>query len=349
MPHRHKSRCLAVAKPHLIAALLPALLLLPSLVIPQSAPPPPGKLVNVGNHRIHFLCSGAGAPTVVVENGLGDFSTDWSLVQSRVEKFTRICTYDRAGYAWSEPGPFPRTFDQLNLELHEGLKALNERGPFILVGHSFGGPVIRHYVSLYPDEVAGMVLVDAPHEDQRIPMGPHAARIRDSATGRPLPTPHLEMELSEKSANPSPPAPPSAESPSAEPLDPPHLKLSKQNQRIDLWAGAQPSLAAAENSQKEWSSEYLAHQHATPQKGILGAIPLIVLTRTQGYTRDLDVPASQLEQERLSTQRLLAALSTNSLQILVPGGHQMHLESPDAVASAIQRVVLAVRAKSPLR
>lgn len=325
-----------------MSALLTVLLALnTSSANPQSAPPPPGTLINVGGHRMHFLCVGSGSPAVVVESGLGDFSTDWSLVVSRVASFTRICVYDRAGYAWSEPGPLPRTFDQLNLELHEGLKILGEHGPFVLVGHSFGGPVIRHYASLYPSDVAGMVLVDTVQEDQRIPMGPHAARIRDSATGRSILAPRLETHPDEKSAKSAPP--------STEPLDPLHLKLSKQNQLIDLWASAQPSLEAAENSQKEWSSESLALMHATPQRGILGAIPLVVLTRARsGYDENLDVPVSQLDEERLRTQRLLTELSSNSIQIIIPSGHQMHLEVPDLVASAIHRAVIAIRTQRPL-
>src|SRR5271157_5808870 len=80
-------------------------------------PKPDGKLADLGGHRLHVNCTGKGSPTVVVENGLGDFSFDWNLVQSRVSRFARICTYDRAGYAWSDHGPKPRTFSQLNLEL----------------------------------------------------------------------------------------------------------------------------------------------------------------------------------------------------------------------------------------
>src|SRR5215470_9838939 len=110
---------------------------------PGAAPVPTGRLIDVGGHRLHVNCTGAGRPTVVVENGLGDFSFDWALVQRRVEQFTRICTYDRAGYAWSEPGPKPRTFVQINLELRDALTTLGEAGPFVLVGHSFGGPVVR--------------------------------------------------------------------------------------------------------------------------------------------------------------------------------------------------------------
>src|SRR5579863_8737305 len=126
---------------------------------PTSGPRPPGKLVDLGGHQLNVKCSGKGSPTVVVENGLGDFSFDWILVQSRVSRFARICSYDRAGYAWSDPGPKPRTFAQLNLELRDALAKLGEQGPFILVGHSYGGPVVRNFAVTYPHEVAGMVLV----------------------------------------------------------------------------------------------------------------------------------------------------------------------------------------------
>ena len=95
-----------------------------------SQPVPTGTLVDLGGHKLHVYCSGKGSPTVVVENGLGDFSFDWVLVQRRVSRFTQICTYDRAGYAWSGPGPKPRTFAQLNLELRDALVKLGQQGPF---------------------------------------------------------------------------------------------------------------------------------------------------------------------------------------------------------------------------
>ena len=81
-----------------------------------TAPEPIGKLVDLGGHKLHVNCTGHGSPTVVVETGLGDFSFDWALVQTRVSGFARICTYDRAGYAWSDSGPKPRTFAQVNLD-----------------------------------------------------------------------------------------------------------------------------------------------------------------------------------------------------------------------------------------
>jgi pimeloyl-ACP methyl ester carboxylesterase len=236
----------------------------------------------------------------------------------------------------------PRTYGQLNLELHEGLKGLGERGPFVLVGHSFGGPVVRNYYSVYPHEVAGIVFVDTVHEEQHIPMGPqHAGLIRESATGRAIPAPRLQIREDEKITKGGPP--------STDPLDDDHKKLPPETQKIDLWAMSQPSLEAAENSQKGWSAESMQLLHGKNQKGTLGAIPLIVLTREHGGYQDTDIPAAQLEQERLSTQHQLTELSSNSLQILVPSGHQMHLEVPDVVASAIRTVVTAVRENRPLK
>ena len=297
----------------------------------QSPFPPPGRFADLGGHRLHVWCTGKGGPAVIVENGLGDFSFDWILVQQRVARFARICTYDRAGYAWSDPGPKPRTFDQLNLELHDALRKLGERGPFVLVGHSFGGGVVRNYASVYPDEVAGMVLAEIVPEDQRIPMGPKAARIRDFATGRALPKPRETLLPSDRISLPPAGA-------HTAPIEPPYDRLPAREQKLHLWAASLPALDDAENSQKDWSSEYMARLYATPQEGILGAKPLLVLTRTRGY----DDP--ELEAERRSQQAQLVRLSRQSEQILVPGGHNLHLESPDALADAIRKVIQRIRA-----
>jgi pimeloyl-ACP methyl ester carboxylesterase len=129
--------------------------------------PAPGQMVDVNGFRLHLHCTGKGSPTVVVDSGLGSFSPDWGLVQPEVAKFTRVCTYDRAGYGWSDPGPQPRTARQMVEELHTLLVNAGVEGPYVLVGYSLGGINVRLYAHQYPDDVAGVVLVDSPvaHEE----------------------------------------------------------------------------------------------------------------------------------------------------------------------------------------
>ncbi|MDQ2869413.1 MAG: alpha/beta hydrolase, partial [Acidobacteriota bacterium] len=199
-------------------------------------------MADVGGHRIHMDCRGTGSPTVVVENGLGDFSFDWALVQSKVVARTRMCTYDRAGYAWSEPGPVPRTFDQLNLELRDALAKLGEKPPWVLVGHSFGGPVVRNFAALHPSDVAGMVLVDSVFEDQRVPMQGKAVRLREGATGKPIPPPR-------RGPGESAAAPAEQKGPLL-PLDPLYRRLPEREQGFQTWAQSLAGLERAENSQR---------------------------------------------------------------------------------------------------
>src|SRR3954447_21057168 len=126
--------------------------------------PPPGRLFDIGGWRLHLNCTGearTSQPAVILEAGAGDFSVDWSLVQPGVARFARVCSYDRAGSGWSELGPRPRTMTQIAYELHSLLGKAGERPPYVLVGHSFGGWLVRLYQLRYPADVAGVVLVDA--------------------------------------------------------------------------------------------------------------------------------------------------------------------------------------------
>jgi len=118
---------------------------------------PPGKMVDLGGYRLHLNCTGKSGPTVVLIAGAGDFSFDWGLVQPGVSRFTRACSYDRAGLAWSEPGPTPRTMRQDAYELHRLLEAAHIKAPYVLIGHSLGGLIARVYEEQYPDEVAGIL------------------------------------------------------------------------------------------------------------------------------------------------------------------------------------------------
>ena len=130
------------------------------------AHPPPGQMVDVGGYRLHINCTGTGSPTVVIDAGLGDWSTSWSFVQAEVAKTTRACTYDRAGLGWSEAGPLPRDARQFARELNALLHNANIPGPYVLAGHSLGGLPVRVFVHDYPAEVAGIVLIDSMHPGQ---------------------------------------------------------------------------------------------------------------------------------------------------------------------------------------
>jgi pimeloyl-ACP methyl ester carboxylesterase len=130
--------------------------------------PAPGRLVDIGGHRLHVWCSGSGAPPVILETGLGGSSADWGFVQPEVARFTKVCSYDRAGTGYSDPGPSPRTMGQIVRELVQMLDRTGVTGPAVLVGASIGGLAVRLLASEHPDRVAGLVLVDASHEDQAV-------------------------------------------------------------------------------------------------------------------------------------------------------------------------------------
>ncbi len=125
--------------------------------------PAPGQLVEVNGHRMHIHCLGSGPLTVVIDAGNGSFSVEWAAVQQEVSQFARACAYDRSGYGWSEKGPRPRDGMQVVSELHDLLQAAGEGGPYLLVGHSLGGVHARLFAAQYPDEVAGLVLVDTAY------------------------------------------------------------------------------------------------------------------------------------------------------------------------------------------
>lgn len=122
--------------------------------------PAPGKLVAVDGHQMHLNCTGTGGPTVVMDAGLGGWSLDWDAVQPAIARFTRVCSYDRSGLGWSELGIAPGDGQHAVDELHSLLSNGGESGPFVLVGHSNGGLRVILYAHAYPQEVAGVVLVD---------------------------------------------------------------------------------------------------------------------------------------------------------------------------------------------
>jgi L-ascorbate metabolism protein UlaG (beta-lactamase superfamily)/pimeloyl-ACP methyl ester carboxylesterase len=295
----------------------------------------PGALVDIGGRKIHVNCTGSGSPTVVLVAGEESFAIDWFLVQPDVAKTTRVCSYDRAGTGWSDPGGHPETAEAVVSDLHAALRMAGEKPPYVLVGHSIGGIYVRLYQLRHRDEVAGLVLVASLHEEgwaamvdgKRLPMwSVTAAQLRATLpTERP------------KEAPPLPP--PSTD----QPYDrfPPDLLKTRVTFETRLFK----SMIANEPAQMaeivEGTRVTMVELHQASANGArpLGHRPLVVLTAENG--RDPRFTALEAK---------LTRLSANSSQRIVAGsGSEIHLFEPGAVIRATQDVVSAVRSGAPLR
>lgn len=127
--------------------------------------PPPGKLADAGGYKLHLVKAGSGSPTILLEAGSGETSLSWRQIPDELAKDATVVTYDRAGYAWSEPADTERTGENIVRELHTALENEGIHGPYLLVGHSLGGMYARLFAETYRDEVTGLVLIDARPED----------------------------------------------------------------------------------------------------------------------------------------------------------------------------------------
>lgn len=310
--------------------------------------PAPGRLIDVGGWRLHLNCIGqarAGEPTVILEAGIGDFSVEWSLVQPDVARFARVCSYDRAGDGWSELGPHPRTFHQIVYELHTLLDRAGERPPYVLVGHSYGGWLVRLYWSTYPTEVAGMVLVEAGAEDPRrmTPDG-RVVHSSDLVSTRAIPPVKTSGPLRLSDIPPAALEQMRAGLPEAvrHANDPPRDKLPPEAQRARRWAvGQLGHVAAAVNPYENEELAALRAEHANVAYPF-GDLPLVVITRGKP-----DEPGSEgaaLEAEHREDHARVAALSRRGKQIIAArSGHHVQLEEPELVVSTIQEVLALAR------
>jgi len=289
----------------------------------MAAPPPPGRLVDIGGRRLHIHCSGSGSPTVITESGSSSFSIEWALVQDRVSSFTRICSYDRAGFAWSDRGPAENTVEETMDDLHRLLRAAGVAPPYLLVGHSIGGMYVRAYQRRYPEQVVGLVLVDAtPEED-----------LEYSYNGKS--TPGVQLTYDQLAAAYAPyiknPPPPLA-LPIA--VDTPYNRLSPALQRAEVWAErlwrSRIDMPHSWISAESWRQEFVALlqlRRATPHA--LGDLPLIVLRRGR---RTNDV-LNQREAD------LVALSSRGKLVVATESDHEIQLYQPELVVQAIKDVL----------
>jgi pimeloyl-ACP methyl ester carboxylesterase len=191
--HSAKASGMSAKRKVLLRLVLTALApLIASLPAPAAQPPlleaRTGALIRNGDSALHLVCTGKGAPTVVLEAGLGGNHLDWTLVQPELARDVTVCSYDRAGAGFSEPSSRPRTVDAIADELHRMIVTAALQRPIVLVGHSFGGLAALHFARRYPDEVAGLVLVDSMHPQQFERFGAAGVRLPDlrtAASGTP--------------------------------------------------------------------------------------------------------------------------------------------------------------------
>ena len=308
--------------------------------------PPPGKLVDIGGWRLHIHCLGSASPTtptVILESGLGDFSVEWSLVQPGVASFARVCTYDRAGDGWSDVGPYPRTFHQIVYELHTLLEKAGERSPYVLVGHSYGGWLVRLFQSAYPADVSGLVLVDAGAQDPwRMTANGTLVRSSSLAQGAAIPAVKTSGPLRESDI------PPGAMSQILQGTqraaqtanEPPRDKLPAAAKAMRTWALGRWQHVVAANNPVE-ADELLAMQRSNAGESYpLGDLPLIVLTR--GVPDDTGPDAKAFEAEHRQDHLEVSRLSRGGrLVVAERNGHHIQIEQPELVIQAIRDVVLS--------
>lgn len=267
---------------------------------------------------MHLYCRGAGSPTVIVDTGLGGTSLEWLPVLQRVANFTQVCVYDRAGYGWSDMGAYPRTSSHEVDELYLLLSNAGLPGPFILVGHSYGGYNAQLFARRYPYLTAGLVLVDASHPDQieRFQAPPY--NIKTAPTSR-FGTVHFgEM----------PAVPPS---------------LSRRARLLMLYQfknwKARRTMSYELLGFRESADELRSAQPLNP-------MPLVVLTRGKRVWPD-DEHGNGLEHLWITLQSELATQSPAVAHLVALGsGHLVHLEQPDLVAYGIALAFDAVPAPS---
>jgi pimeloyl-ACP methyl ester carboxylesterase len=325
-----------------VGAIFLSILLFQTVPSAESVPPP-GRLVDVGGWRLRLNCVGERKPaeaTVVLEAGGGDFSVTWALVQPKVAAFGRVCSYDRAGSGWSELGPNPRTMRQSVYELHTLLKRAGVPPPYVLVGHSFGGFLVRLYTVSYPTDVAGLVLVDASYEEDLVGFNGKMMRWWEEATGKPIPPAKTSapMHVSDYSDAVRERANRAAEQCSRVNA-PPFDRLPSAAQLARTWACSQPRTHLPGESTFDGDEAAALRAERQNNEYPLDNRPLVVVTRgISGYERE--PLAEQRQRERTVHSADLAKLSRHGTQVVAEGsGHQVQIEAPDVVVDAIRNVV----------
>jgi pimeloyl-ACP methyl ester carboxylesterase len=291
--------------------------------------PEAGRLVDVGGYRLKINCTGKGGPTVVLEAGLSDVSVEWKHVQPEIARFSRVCSYDRAGYGGSDAGPMPRTSAEIAQELHSLLQHAGEAPPYLLVGSSFGGYSVRVFNGKYPDQVVGIVLADATQEDQYELLPAAWGLVYESMLNR-----------YKKQARWAPAY-----------VD---LGVARLTLRLEGDVGDESYLILQSKYLRARASELEMIKTSAEQARAAGHIadkPLIVLT---GGKNSDQMGLSQQDFDDFNRiwvdelQARLAHLSTKGKQIIVPdSGHDIPSDRPDTIVSAVRDIRMATSPQVP--
>lgn len=284
----------------------------------RSAYSPPGRLVDIGGYRLHIDCRGEGSPTVVMDAGLGGSSLDWTLVQPELAKSTRVCVYDRAGMGWSEASPFlPRSPGRIAEELHLLLETAGVPGPYVLVAHSLAGKNARMFAAAYPEDVAGMVLVDTRSERIDAQTSKSEAEAFLAALEAQATAYSLARRLG------------IARLFGAALVDAPLLSQATAT-KIALLQTQQMAINATVLEGRERAADDLTLTSAS-----LGSIPLAVVAAAESMEA---IPGWT------SAQEALAASSTSGRLIVAPrSSHAIHLDEPDVVIESVRSILMTAR------
>jgi pimeloyl-ACP methyl ester carboxylesterase len=291
-------------------------------------------MVDIGGYELHIYCMGTGAPTVILEAGMGSNSLDWSLVQPEIAKFTRVCSYDRAGTGWSDASPLARTSKNITDELHTLLKNGDVPGPYILVGHSFGGLDIRLYASKYPNEVVGMVLVESSHEDQMEKMPPRPESNFQKLLVNPNIAPFLASIGVFRILNHLP------QSRTAIQMYPPDIQ--------QMYVAEASTVKNIRSQTQENANFKISLKQVKEDGGLLGDTPLIVITGGENGTPQQTGQSPEFLNEQAAIwnqlQKDLVTKSTNGKQIFAEhSGHGVPRLQPEIIVQAVQELVTQIR------
>jgi pimeloyl-ACP methyl ester carboxylesterase len=305
-----------------------------------------GELVSAGDGaRLNLYCLGTGSPAVIFDSGWEDWAPAWSVVQPQVAKWTRACSYDRAGAGFSESGPMPRTSVRIITELHTALHNAGIAGPYILVGHAFGGDNVRTFADRYLAEVAGIVLVDADPSD----VEPKEMRENEHRGDKAIIAQLRDCRNAIAEHKPLPPLP-------GRPGQPPRT-CAQQFFRGLPDATWSPELNAAllqiAQTKVSMYDAYLSEMEQTPRdetylqrhRRSFGSRPIRVLTSGNhgighlAATPNLDPKHLEYERQVTLAQSRWLTLSSNSKQILAQHSSEyIQFDEPDTVISAIRDV-----------